>query len=163
AILQAVVLRIGGNHYAVPTLMVEQVQKVKQDALASLRAAGSIEWQGTRYPFHHLRRLVGLPPAAAPNRRFSPILPVRSRPHRTAIQVDDLVGGQEIVIKNIGPQLARVPGITGAAVLGTGETVLILNPVLLAQRAEEISKSGVTQPVPAADAAPAVPASTPAA
>jgi len=38
-------------------------------------------------------------------------------------------------VKNIGPQLARVPGIAGATVLGTGEIVLIINPVQLAQRA----------------------------
>jgi chemosensory pili system protein ChpA (sensor histidine kinase/response regulator) len=37
-------------------------------------------------------------------------------------------------VKNIGPQLARVPGISGATVLGTGEIVLIINPVQLAQR-----------------------------
>jgi len=38
------------------------------------------------------------------------------------------------VVKNIGPQLARVPGIAGATVLGTGEIVMILNPVPLAAR-----------------------------
>jgi len=41
---------------------------------------------------------------------------------------------QEIVVKSIGPQLQRVTGITGATVLGTGEIVLILNPVLLAMK-----------------------------
>jgi chemosensory pili system protein ChpA (sensor histidine kinase/response regulator) len=47
-----------------------------------------------------------------------------------------MVGNQEVVVKNIGPQLARVSGISGATVLGTGEIVLIINPVLLAQRAD---------------------------
>jgi chemosensory pili system protein ChpA (sensor histidine kinase/response regulator) len=47
-----------------------------------------------------------------------------------------MVGNQEVVVKNIGPQLARVPGLSGATVLGTGEIVLIVNPVQLAQRAE---------------------------
>ena len=45
-----------------------------------------------------------------------------------------MVGNQEIVVKNIGPQLARVSGIAGATVLGNGEIVLIINPVQLAQR-----------------------------
>jgi chemosensory pili system protein ChpA (sensor histidine kinase/response regulator) len=40
-----------------------------------------------------------------------------------------------VVIKNIGPQLARMIGIVGATVLGSGDIVLILNPVPLAQRA----------------------------
>jgi chemosensory pili system protein ChpA (sensor histidine kinase/response regulator) len=47
--------------------------------------------------------------------------------------VDEVVGNREVVIKNIGPQLARMPGIAGATVLGSGEIVLILNPVALAQ------------------------------
>ena len=47
-----------------------------------------------------------------------------------------MVGNQEVVVKNIGPQLARVSGIAGATVLGNGEIVLIINPVQLAQRAD---------------------------
>jgi chemosensory pili system protein ChpA (sensor histidine kinase/response regulator) len=45
-----------------------------------------------------------------------------------------MIGNQEVVVKNIGPQLARVSGIAGATVLGSGEIVLIINPVQLAQR-----------------------------
>jgi chemosensory pili system protein ChpA (sensor histidine kinase/response regulator) len=38
------------------------------------------------------------------------------------------------VVKNAGPQLARIVGLSGATVLGDGEIVLILNPVALASR-----------------------------
>jgi chemosensory pili system protein ChpA (sensor histidine kinase/response regulator) len=44
-----------------------------------------------------------------------------------------VLGNREVVIKNIGPQLSRMVGIAGATVLGTGDIVLILNPVALAQ------------------------------
>jgi chemosensory pili system protein ChpA (sensor histidine kinase/response regulator) len=47
--------------------------------------------------------------------------------------VDEVLGNREVVIKNIGPQLSRMVGIAGATVLGTGDIVLILNPVALAQ------------------------------
>jgi chemosensory pili system protein ChpA (sensor histidine kinase/response regulator) len=50
-----------------------------------------------------------------------------------------MIGNQEVVVKNIGPQLARVSGIAGATVLGNGEIVLIINPVQLAQRAGVVS------------------------
>jgi chemosensory pili system protein ChpA (sensor histidine kinase/response regulator) len=59
---------------------------------------------------------------------------LRSGPSIAAVHVDEMVGNQEIVVKNIGPQLARVSGIAGATVLGSGEIVLIINPVQLAQR-----------------------------
>jgi chemosensory pili system protein ChpA (sensor histidine kinase/response regulator) len=70
---------------------------------------------------------------------------VRSGQGIAAIHVDEMIGNQEVVVKNIGPQLARVPGISGATVLGTGEIVLIINPVQLAQR------TGVLRYDPAAD------------
>jgi len=64
------------------------------------------------------------------------VLLLRSGQGYAAIHVDEMVGNQEIVVKNIGPQLARVSGISGATVLGNGEIVLIINPVQLAQRAD---------------------------
>ncbi len=133
SVLQSVVMRLNSNYYAVPTMMVEQVQRLKTEMLDAALAAREIEWQGARYPFHHLRTLLDMEPGeAAP--QYGAVLLLRTGGQRAAIQVDDIVGGQEIVIKNIGSQLARVPGVTGAAVLGSGETVLILNPVLLTHR-----------------------------
>ena len=137
SVLQGVVLRVSGNLYAVPTMMVEQLQRLKMDALDAACNAGKLEWQGNAYPFHHLRGLMELQAIEIEQTRFGSVVLLRSGSHRVAIQVDDIVGGQEIVIKSVGPQLARVPGVTGAAVLGSGETVLILNPVQLALRAEE--------------------------
>ena len=66
--------------------------------------------------------------------RYNAVLLMRSGQGTAAIHVDEMVGNQEVVVKNIGPQLARVSGISGATVLGTGEIVLIINPVQLAQR-----------------------------
>ncbi len=134
AVLQAVVLRAGGDLYAVPALMVEQVQKVKADVLDEIRRAGLVRWQDRDYTYRHLHKLLGLPGAPLSDQRQGSLLLLRSGQYRCAIQVDELIGGQEIVVKNIGPQLARVPGVTGAAVLGSGDTVLILNPVILAMR-----------------------------
>jgi chemosensory pili system protein ChpA (sensor histidine kinase/response regulator) len=138
SVLQAVVMRFAGNAYAVPTMMVEQVQRLKTEVLLAAHAARQIEWQGAVYPFHHLAKLLEMEVSAETARHGSVIL-LRSGANRAAIQVDDIVGGQEIVIKNIGPQFARVPGVTGAAVLGSGETVLILNPLLLTARYLEVS------------------------
>ena len=54
---------------------------------------------------------------------------------RIALPVDELLRNQEIVVKHLSPQLARVPGVTGATVLGDGRVVLIINPVPLTHRA----------------------------
>ena len=136
AVIQAVLVKVGARTYALPSVMVEQVQQMRQELLGRARAAGAVEWAGRRYPLHHLPTLLDQP-GAAPTpqpRRYTPVLLVRSGVDAIAIEVDEMVGNQEVVVKNIGPQLARVPGIAGATVLGTGEIVMILNPVPLAAR-----------------------------
>jgi chemosensory pili system protein ChpA (sensor histidine kinase/response regulator) len=61
------------------------------------------------------------------------VLFVRSGANAVCVRVDDILSSsQELVVKAIGPHVARIPGIGGASVLGSGEIVLILNPVQLA-------------------------------
>ena len=50
------------------------------------------------------------------------------------MHVDELLGNHEIVVKSIGQQLTRVPGVSGATVLADGTVALIMNPVYLAHR-----------------------------
>jgi len=64
------------------------------------------------------------------------------------VLVDEMIGNQEVVVKNLGPQLARVPGVAGVTVLGSGEIVLLLNPVALLQRPRP-QQTQVTTPISA--------------
>jgi chemosensory pili system protein ChpA (sensor histidine kinase/response regulator) len=48
------------------------------------------------------------------------------------MHVDEVLGNREVVVKNLGPQLARLPGLAGMSVLASGAVVLIYNPVALA-------------------------------
>jgi chemosensory pili system protein ChpA (sensor histidine kinase/response regulator) len=87
------------------------------------------------------------------------VLLLKGGAQRIALEVDGLIGNQEIVVKNIGPQLARIPGIGGATVLGDGAIVLIVNPVVLAGSAPPASPApapAVAAPVTEAAAPPTV-------
>jgi chemosensory pili system protein ChpA (sensor histidine kinase/response regulator) len=107
---------------------------MKAPALAAVQAAGEVQWQGERYPFHFLPHLLGHADALPEEHRQYWVLLLRSGAQRVAVQVDELQGNQEVVVKNIGAQLARVVGVAGATVLGDGQVILILNPVALAAR-----------------------------
>ncbi|HUL91901.1 MAG TPA: Hpt domain-containing protein [Burkholderiales bacterium] len=133
AVTQTVLVRAGTKTYAIPSVMVEQVLQLRQEQLVAAYSSGQTQWQDRHYPFHYLPHLLGMSDAVAEQKRFSPTLYLRSGTNSIALHVDDMVGSnQEIVVKSIGPQLQRIAGITGATVLGTGEIVLILNPVQLA-------------------------------
>ena len=147
AVTQTLLLRVATQMYAVPSTMIEQVLELREEPLAALRQQGEVEWQGNRYPFHFLPHLLGEPGATPEVQRRYWILLLRSGSQRVAIQVDELRGNQEVVVKNIGAQLARVVGIAGATVLGDGQVVLILNPVALASRAPVVSYQVAEQPV----------------
>jgi chemosensory pili system protein ChpA (sensor histidine kinase/response regulator) len=134
AVTQTLLVRVGGHLYAVPSTMIEQVKEMKEKALAAVREKGEVEWQGNRYPFHFLPHLLGDLEAVPEAHRQYWVLLLRSGSQRVAVLVDELKGNQEVVVKNIGAQLARVVGIAGATVLGDGKVVLILNPVALASR-----------------------------
>ena len=136
AIAQTVLVRAGGRLWALPAPMVQQVQQIKDKALINLYLTREVVWQDRKYPFFYLPRLLGNAGHNPETLRYNSILLLKSGQSIAAVHVDEMVGNQEVVVKNIGPQLARVSGIAGATVLGTGEVVLIINPVQLAQRTD---------------------------
>ena len=151
AVTQAVMMRAGSVTYAVPSVMVEQVQELKADGYAEVTAKGEIEWKGNKYPLRSLLPLLGEIDTPTPARQI-PVLLLRSGFQRAAIRVDEIIGNREVVVKTIGPQLSRLAGIAGATVLGNGQVVLILNPVQLVHRAEaniDIVRVPVAVPEPA--------------
>jgi chemosensory pili system protein ChpA (sensor histidine kinase/response regulator) len=115
--------------------MIEQVQEYKAQPYAEILARGEIEWKGNKYALRSLLTLLGEIDTPTPLRQI-PVLLLKSGVQRAAIRVDEIIGNREVVVKQIGPQLSRLAGIAGATVLGTGQVVLILNPVQLVHRAE---------------------------
>jgi len=134
SVAQAVLVRYGSRQFALPAALVEQVVKLKPDVLSAAYADGRLSWSGHDYPISFLGRLCGDMQAAAENQRYTPVMLLRSGQYRIALHVDDILGNQEVVMKHIGPQLARVPGLMGATVLGDGGIVFIINPLQLANR-----------------------------
>jgi chemosensory pili system protein ChpA (sensor histidine kinase/response regulator) len=134
AVTQVLMVQAGQDTYAIPSVMVEQVLQAKPAMLEDAYLEGSIEWHGRNYPLRYLAHLLGAAELIPESQLQNPVLLLRSGEQRMALHVDELLGNQEAVVKNIGPQLARLPGIAGATVLGNGRVVLILNPMVLKQR-----------------------------
>lgn len=139
AVTQVLLVRAGERTIAIPSALVEQVQELKRESLSDLYAKQEQEWLGKRYPFAYFPRLLGDLYRQPEQKRHSTVLLLRSGADRVALHIDDLIKNLEVVVKPIGPQLARIPGVIGGTVLGTGEIVLIMNPLFLVPIAEQIA------------------------
>jgi chemosensory pili system protein ChpA (sensor histidine kinase/response regulator) len=136
AVTQVVLVKAGGQQFAIPSGMIEQVQEIKLAALERIYENRFQEWMDHRYPFAYFPRLLGDAKSVPEQKRYNTIMLLRSGSSRMALHVDELVRNQEVVVKTIGPQLARIPGVSGATVLGNGEVVMIMNPLTLLARGE---------------------------
>ncbi len=136
AVTQVVLVKAGGQQFAIPSGMIEQVQEIKLGALERIYENRFQEWMDHHYPFAYFPRLLGDAKSVPEQKRYNTIMLLRSGSSRMALHVDELVRNQEVVVKTIGPQLARIPGVTGATVLGNGDVVMIMNPLTLLARGE---------------------------
>jgi chemosensory pili system protein ChpA (sensor histidine kinase/response regulator) len=150
AVTRTLMVRAAQAVYALPATMVEHVQQLKPGELTAVYNQQYVDWQGKRYPLFYLPRVLGDEQAEVISQPHNPVLLLRSGEQRIALHVDGLLGNQEVVVKNIGPQLARLPGIAGATVSGDGAVILIINPVAFTQRiavTRKIAKAAVAEAV----------------
>jgi chemosensory pili system protein ChpA (sensor histidine kinase/response regulator) len=133
AVTQVVMVRSGSLSIGVPANLVEIVRRASAKEVQQAYNSGTYEFAGEQLPFHWSGAL--LQSSARSNEPQGKTLPVvifRSAAQRVAVHVDEILGNQEVVVKNLGPQLARLPGLAGMTVLASGAVVLIYNPVALA-------------------------------
>ena len=137
AVAQVVLATVGTRRYAIPAGMVEQVRRYRPATLVSALGEGIIDMSPVgQVVLRPLSQLVG--EATPPHlRKQTPVVLLKSGDDRLAVAVDDVSSNQEVVVKNVGAQVARLAGILGATILGSGEIVLIINPVQLITRAPE--------------------------
>jgi chemosensory pili system protein ChpA (sensor histidine kinase/response regulator) len=132
AVTQVVMLRIGEMSIGVPANLVEMVRRVPAADLARAYQDNVYEFNGESVPFFWAGALLQ---ASAhnrePNTKSSAVAVFRSAGQRLAMHVSEVLGNQEVVVKNLGPQLSRLPGLVGMSVLASGAVVLIYNPVAL--------------------------------
>ena len=133
AVTHVVMMRCGALRFGVPASLVESVLRAEALALAPAQAAGQWTHEGQALPFFWagaLLRVARESEEAAG--RPVPVVLLQSAAQRMALQVDEVLGHREVVVKHLGAQLARLPGLAGMTVLASGEVVLVYNPVALA-------------------------------
>jgi two-component system chemotaxis sensor kinase CheA len=116
--------------YALPFSSVERIVPIRPEDISIIGGQQAIHWMHRPISLVRLADVLQQANGDHPfaNRRKLPAVILSAGEQRIAFLVDELLDEEEVVVKSLGKQLARVPNVAGATVLGTGEVVLILNP-----------------------------------
>lgn len=132
AVTQVVLLRMGDVVMGVPASLVELVRRVPISELTAAYGSGEFSFNGENLAMYWAGALLQMSKASTePPAKTASVAIFRSAGRRVAWHVDEVLGNQEVVVKNLGPQLSRLPGLAGMSVLASGAVVLIYNPVAL--------------------------------
>ena len=127
---RGILVKAGAETFIVPAAGVECVARINRDSLKTVENRETVELNGSVLSFARLADILQLSRSAvAPDGATAlQIFVVGSGANRIAFGVDAVLGDQEVLVKGLGPLLARVRNITGATVLGNGKIATILHP-----------------------------------
>ncbi|WP_280757772.1 Hpt domain-containing protein [Polaromonas sp. CG_23.6] len=133
AVTQVVMIRAGSMSVGVPANVVETVRRATASELEQAYRSGMLDAGGESVPFFWSGALLQASHFSSETQaKTAAVVVFRSAAQRIAMHVDEVLGNREVVVKNLGPQLSGLPGLTGMSMLPSGAVVLIYNPVALA-------------------------------
>jgi len=125
AIIQALMVSVRGEIYAVPLSSVDETTMIKSNDIKMVQNQEVIMLRGSVLPLYRLGQLLDVP--GEDNDEEMYVVVVRKAERQIGLVVQTLIGQQEIVIKSLGKLMAGIPGLAGAIVAGDGYVRLILD------------------------------------
>jgi two-component system chemotaxis sensor kinase CheA len=128
AIIDGLVVGVGGERYIVPIFAVREMLKPAKEMISTVEDRDEMALvRGSLLPIVRLHRRFNLRPKSE-ELSDSLLIVSESGGKCFCLVVDELIGKQEVVIKSLGDSLRNVPGVAGGAILGDGRVGLILDP-----------------------------------
>ncbi|MDD6695104.1 MAG: chemotaxis protein CheA [Firmicutes bacterium] len=126
AIIQALMVEVGGEQYAIPLGSIQTIEDVEPAEIKYVQAKEVINLRGTVIPLIRLNEVLDNESTKKPDENLLVII-VKKGDKLAGLVVDELMGQQEIVIKSLGNYINKNKIISGATILGDGEIALILD------------------------------------
>ena len=131
AIVQALLVKVGGGIYALPLASVTETLRVP---ITDIQQQEAILLRGRVLPIVRLTQLFQCETESPVDARDILVVAVKVGERQIGLVVDRLLGEQEVVIKALGDLIGDVPGLSSAAILGDGTVALIVDVPALVQR-----------------------------
>lgn len=125
---RAFLVRCSDHILAVPVFSAIQILRVLPETIETIKGREAFYWQGEIIPCARLDSTLSFPELASKNldQKISLLL-LKHGGKKIAFQVDEVIGVEEIVMRNLGSHLGRLPTFSGSSILGTGEIALIVD------------------------------------
>ncbi len=131
AIIQALLVVIGSEKYAIPLNSIKEIIKITPDQIKNVQKQDVVLLRNTVIPIVKLGEILEVPEDDKEKKNLTVVI-VKKGEKLSGFLVDSLIGQQEIVIKSLGKLLSGIKSIAGATILGDGNVALILDVNLLA-------------------------------
>lgn len=130
ATFRGLIVDVDAHMFVFPTTSVERVARVRREEIRTVENRETIRLGSEAVSLVRLVEVLDLPTQKSTqpeSEERMPVVVLRTSDKRIAFLVDGILGEQEVLVKTFGAQLSRVRNISGAAMLGTGQVVLVLN------------------------------------
>ncbi len=138
---RGLLVRVGNERYVLPLMAVDKIEDAT--AIFSVEGQAMIQVDNEPVPLTSLADLLERPRVEHRNGSASYTVILSVAEQRLAVLVDEVDAEQELAVKPLGMPLRRVRNVEGAALLGTGEPVIVLNAADLMKSARHVPFSPV--------------------
>jgi two-component system chemotaxis sensor kinase CheA len=133
AIVEAMIVAIGGAVYVLPIATVVETLSLQGGEIHTLPGQGdTLRVREAFLPVIHLARI--FPPADRGDQPGGIAVIVDADGRQAALVVDEVIGQQQVVVKSLEANFRKVPGLSGATVMGDGSVALILDVAHIVKR-----------------------------
>jgi len=126
AIIQALMVKLGQEQYAIPLNTIETIEDIRRSEIKYVQKQEVILLRDRVIPIIHLDDVLSIERQEKRNELVTVVI-VKKGEKEAGFVVDSLIGQQEIVIKSLGKYLSDIKMIAGATILGDGDVALILD------------------------------------
>lgn len=126
AIIQALLVNIGMEKYAIPLNSIKEITSIKTESIKNVQGQEVLLYRNNVLPIIRLARILNVE-GNVDEQEYLTVVVVKKGEKNSGFVVDNLIGQQEIVIKSLGKYLGSIKIIAGATILGDGQVALIID------------------------------------
>ena len=126
AIIQALMVVVGGEKYAIALSGIQTIENVNPKDVKTVESKEVINLRGTVIPLLRMDHILETESKRNPGSDMVVVI-AKKGDKLAGLVVDELIGQQEIVIKSMGKYMNKCKFISGATILGDGEVALIID------------------------------------